>query len=96
MENSSTLHLERPLILSTHATEEKIVSVQEACTEDVNKAVASARKAFDEGPWRRMSAYDRGHLLFKLADLMEQHQNELAALESLDNGKPLKTLKPLK
>jgi aldehyde dehydrogenase (NAD+) len=75
------------------ATEEKIVSVQEACTEDVNKAVAAARKAFDEGPWRRMSAYDRGHLLLKLADLMEQHQDELAALESLDNGKPLKDAK---
>lgn len=55
------------------ATEEKICSVQEATVHDVDKAVAAARKAFDHGPWRRMSAYERGHLLMKLADLVEKH-----------------------
>ena len=70
------------------ATEEKITSVQEAGIEDVNKAVKAARKAFDEGPWRRMSGAERGRLLNKLADLMEKHQDELSALEALDNGKP--------
>jgi aldehyde dehydrogenase (NAD+) len=70
------------------ATEEKICSVQEAGVEDVERAVKAARKAFDGGPWRRMSAYERGRLMHKLADLMEKNFDELAALESLDNGKP--------
>jgi len=69
------------------ATEAKIATVQEAGVEDVNRAVNAARKAFDEGPWRRMAASERGHLLYKLADLVEKHQDELAALEALDNGK---------
>lgn len=71
------------------ATEEKITSVQEAGVEDVNKAVKAARKAFDNGPWRRMAASDRGRLMYKLADLVEKHHDELAALEALDNGKPV-------
>jgi aldehyde dehydrogenase (NAD+) len=70
------------------ATEEKITSIQEADSADVNKAVAAARKAFDEGPWRRMPAYERGQLMFKLADLMEKNYDELCALEAIDNGKP--------
>jgi aldehyde dehydrogenase (NAD+) len=70
------------------ATEEKIASIQESGVEDVNKAVKAARRAFDEGPWRRMAASERGRLMYKLADLMEKHQDELAALEALDNGKP--------
>lgn len=71
------------------ATEEKIVSIQEADVADVDKAVNAARKAFDEGPWRRMPASERGSLMFKLADLIEKNTDELAMLESLDNGKPL-------
>jgi aldehyde dehydrogenase (NAD+) len=70
------------------ATEEKIISIQEADVADVNMAVAAARKAFDEGPWRRMAAYERGQLMFKLADLMEKNYDELCALEAIDNGKP--------
>ena len=70
------------------ATEEKIISVQEADRADVDKAVQAARKAFDHGPWRRMSAYDRGRLMFRLADLIEKNFDEIAALEALDNGKP--------
>jgi len=70
------------------ATEQKITSVQEASVEDVNKAVKAARRAFDEGPWRRMDAANRGRLIYKLADLIEKNQDELAALETLDNGKP--------
>jgi aldehyde dehydrogenase (NAD+) len=69
-------------------TEEKITSVQEADLQDVEKAVKAARKAFDEGPWRRMAASERGRLLYKLGDLVEKHADELAALEALDNGKP--------
>jgi aldehyde dehydrogenase (NAD+) len=51
--------------------------------------VKAARKAFDEGPWRRMPAYERGQLMYKLAELIEKNIDELAALESIDNGKPL-------
>lgn len=70
------------------ATEEKITSVSAATKEDVDKAVKSARKAFDDGPWRRMSGAERGRLMYKLADLIEKNRDELAKLESLDNGKP--------
>jgi aldehyde dehydrogenase (NAD+) len=51
-------------------------------------AIKYAREAFDNGPWRKMSAYDRGRLLYKLADAIEKHQDEIASLESQDNGKP--------
>ena len=70
------------------ATEEKIASVQEAGVEDVNRAVKAARNAFDNGPWRRMGAAERGRLMYKLADLVEKNFDEIAALEALDNGKP--------
>ncbi len=73
------------------ATEEVITEVAEADAEDVNRAVAAARRAFDEGPWtRKITASKRGKLLNRLADLIEEHIDELAALETLDNGKPLK------
>jgi aldehyde dehydrogenase (NAD+) len=73
------------------ATGEKIVDVAEADEADVNLAVKAARKAFDRNsPWRRMSAADRGKLLNRLADLVEKHADDLARLESLDNGKPVK------
>ena len=71
------------------ATEEIIAQVAEGDKEDVDRAVRAAREAFEEGAWKKMSARDRGKYLFRLADLIEQHQDELAALETLDNGKPL-------
>ncbi|WP_035101542.1 aldehyde dehydrogenase family protein [Aneurinibacillus terranovensis] len=64
--------------------------VSEAGPEDVNKAVKAARQAFENGPWKKMSASERGRLIYKLADLMEAHQEELAQLETLDNGKPIR------
>src|SRR5688572_8765463 len=70
------------------ATGETICQVAEADKADVDLAVKAARKAFEEGPWSKMNASDRGRLMNKLADLIEKHQEELAALESLDNGKP--------
>jgi phenylacetaldehyde dehydrogenase len=66
-----------------------LAHVAEADAADVDKAVRAARKAFDEGPWPRMSPSERGRLLWKLSDLIEKHAEELATLESLDNGKPL-------
>ena len=71
------------------ATGEAICDVAEADAADVNLAVKAARAAFhSKSPWRRMSAAERGHLLNRLADLIEKHADELARLESLDNGKP--------
>jgi len=70
------------------ATGEVITEVPEAEAEDVNRAVAAARRAFDEGPWPRLSPSERGRMIWKLADLLEQRNDEFAELESLDNGKP--------
>ncbi|HJV45089.1 MAG TPA: aldehyde dehydrogenase family protein [Bacillota bacterium] len=64
--------------------------VSQGGAEDMDKAVKAAREAFENGPWKRMSASERGRLMYKLADLMEAHQEELAQLESLDNGKPVR------
>lgn len=71
------------------ATGEAICNVAEADTADVDKAVQAARAAFTSGEWSKMSASRRGELLYKLADLIEQNIEDLARLESLDNGKPL-------
>ena len=71
------------------ATEEVIADVAEADAADVEMAVLAARKAFDEGPWPRMNARERGRIMMRLADLIESEIDELAALESLDNGKPV-------
>lgn len=72
------------------ATEEKIADVSRAGPADVDRAVKAARRAFEEGDWRQMDARDRGRLLSRLADLIEQNADELAALETLDNGKPIR------
>src|SRR5271166_5979961 len=69
---------------------ETICQVAEGDKADVDLAVKAARKAFEEGPWPKMNASERGRLLNKLADLIEANKDELAALESLDNGKPLR------
>ncbi|XP_051809873.1 mitochondrial 10-formyltetrahydrofolate dehydrogenase [Acanthochromis polyacanthus] len=53
---------------------------------DVDRAVAAAKEAYENGPWGRMNPRDRGSLLYKLADLMEEHQEELATIESIDSG----------
>ena len=71
------------------ATEQKITEVAEGNAKDIDLAVNAARKAFDSGPWRKMDARDRGILLNRLADLCEKNLEELAALETLDNGKPI-------
>jgi phenylacetaldehyde dehydrogenase len=71
------------------ATGEVMAHVPEAEAEDVDRAVRAARHAFDHGPWARMKPSERGRLLWKLGDLLEQHLEEFAELESLDNGKPL-------
>jgi phenylacetaldehyde dehydrogenase len=71
------------------ATGEVLAQIAEGDREDIDLAVKSARKAFDSGPWSRMTASQRGRLIWKLGDLLEQNVEELATLETLDNGKPL-------
>ncbi len=71
------------------ATGEILAQVAEGDREDIDLAVKAARKAFDQGAWRKMTASQRGRLIWKLADLLEAHTEEFAYLESLDNGKPL-------
>jgi len=68
------------------ATGEEICQVQSASPADVDRAVEAAEVAFFEGEWGRMNARDRGALLYRLADLMDQHKEELATLESIDSG----------
>jgi phenylacetaldehyde dehydrogenase len=70
------------------ATGETLARVAEGDRTDIDRAVKAARKALD-GPWGRMTASERGRLIWKLGDLLEQHLEEFATLETLDNGKPL-------
>lgn len=70
------------------ATEEVLAEVSEAREDDVDKAVNAAREAFENSEWATMTTAERSHLIYKFADLLEQNREELAQLESLDNGKP--------
>jgi len=72
------------------ATGEVLSNIAEGDVADVNRAVAAARAAFESGPWPKMSPSERGRLVWKIGDLIEKYAEELAQLESLDNGKPLK------
>jgi len=68
----------------------EVIAHVPACEKpDVDAAVAAARKAFDEGPWPRMSPSQRGRILWRIGDLILENLEELAQLESLDNGKPI-------
>jgi aldehyde dehydrogenase (NAD+) len=72
------------------STGKTLAVVAEADKEDVNRAVRAARAAFEEGPWSQMNARDRGRLIHKLTALVAEHAQELALLETLDNGKPIR------
>ena len=72
------------------ATEEPLAEVAHGEAADIELAVQAARRAFDDdSEWRRMNASDRGKLIWRIGDLIEEHAEEFALLESLDNGKPL-------
>ena len=73
------------------ATGEVLTQIAEGSSADVDRAVDAARRALEDrdGPWRKMSASERGRLIWKLADLVEKNIDELAELETLDNGKPI-------
>src|ERR1700683_5023562 len=72
------------------ATGEVLARVAEGDREDIDRAVKSARAAFEIGRWSQLTASERGRAIWKLADLVEENLEEFAELESLDNGKPLK------
>ena len=71
------------------AREEVITSIAEGDRADIDLAVAAARKAFEEGPWKKMDARDRGKILLRIMELIDKNKDELALLETLDNGKPI-------
>src|SRR6202035_2138251 len=72
------------------ATGEVLTQIADASPADVDRAIQAARRAFEDrnGPWRKMSASERGRLIWRLADLLETNIDEFAELETLDNGKP--------
>jgi aldehyde dehydrogenase (NAD+) len=72
------------------ATEAVLTTVAEGDAADVEIAVRAARRALEHGPWATMSARERGRLLYKLADLVAEHRRELAVLDTLDKGKPIR------
>jgi phenylacetaldehyde dehydrogenase len=72
------------------ATGQAIAAAAEADVADVDEAVKAARRAFETGPWSKTSPADRSKLIWKLADLLESHADEIAELEALDNGKPIR------
>ena len=75
------------------ADNEVIAVVTDGSAKDAEIAIAHARKAFDSGPWPRMRAQERASYLFKLADLIDKNADELATLETRNNGKPLREAK---
>src|SRR5687768_3304777 len=72
------------------ATNEPVALVADGTAQDAERAIAAARKAFDEGPWPKMRAQERASYLLKLADLIDKHADELASTETRNNGKPLR------
>src|SRR5579862_859598 len=75
------------------ATGEMLARIAEGDAEDINRAVRAARRAFEEGPWGRMTPSERGRIIWRIGDLILEHADELAQLESLDNGKPFAVAK---
>jgi acyl-CoA reductase-like NAD-dependent aldehyde dehydrogenase len=72
------------------STAKPVAEIAHAGPEDVDRAVGAARRALEDGPWSKASAADRARLINRLADLIEDNADELAELEALDNGKPVK------
>ena len=70
-----------------------LTTIQKGTTEDIDIAVKSAREAFERGPWSRMDPTDRARCLFRLADLVEKHASQLAAIQAINNGKPVEVAK---
>jgi phenylacetaldehyde dehydrogenase len=72
------------------ATGREIAKAAEGDAADIDAAVAAARRAFESGPWARMSPLERSKLIYRLGDALEANAEEFAAIEALDNGKPIR------
>jgi acyl-CoA reductase-like NAD-dependent aldehyde dehydrogenase len=79
----------KPFRFTIQLVEKFCIAVPLETRRDIDLAVKAARRAFEQGPWSRLTHGQRGRLIWKLADLIEEHLEEFAQLESLDNGKPL-------
>ena len=75
------------------ATGRPLAQVPKAGVEDVNAAVDSAREAFERGPWSKMAPYERARVLLKLADILDESSDEIAKLETQNQGKTIKLAK---
>jgi betaine-aldehyde dehydrogenase len=82
-------HASRTIDVINPATQEVIATVADGDAEDVGRAVAAARRAFEHAPWRDVTAQERGRILFRLAQIVRDHATELAELETINNGKPI-------
>ena len=71
------------------ATGDPLATVASGGAEDIDRAVQAARRAFEDGPWTRLTTSERGRIIWRIGDLILDHLDELAQLETLDNGKPL-------
>ncbi|MFQ5451443.1 MAG: aldehyde dehydrogenase family protein [Nitrospinaceae bacterium] len=71
------------------STNKPLARVPKGGKEDIDRAVKAARRAFQNGPWKKLTASQRGKLIWNLADLIEERKEEFAQLETLDNGKPI-------
>jgi phenylacetaldehyde dehydrogenase len=79
----------REVIVDDPSTGETLMTTPDSGGEDVHQAVLAARAAFDDGPWSRLSPYERGRVILRLADLVEANREQLARIEAIDSGKPL-------
>ncbi len=80
---------ERTFQTRNPATSELLAECAEGDEVDIDRAVKAARRAFEQGPWPKLTASERGRLVWKLGDLLGEHLEEFAQLETLDNGKPI-------
>jgi phenylacetaldehyde dehydrogenase len=79
----------RELDVADPSTGKTLMRTPDSGGDDVHQAVQAARAAFDKGPWPRLTPYERGRLILKLADLIEANQEQLAQIEAIDSGKPI-------
>jgi len=79
----------RRIAVINPATQDVIAHVPDCDAEDIDAAVAAARRAFESPPWRDVTAQERGRILFRLAAIVREHSSELAELETVNNGKPI-------
>ncbi len=79
----------RQVEVTDPSTGSLLLTTPDSDREDVDRAVRAARRAFDAGPWPRMTPYERSRILLRIADAMEAHQAELARIEAIDAGKPI-------